>query len=67
MKKTLFILIIFFGSINILNAETNRIVAGNKDAKITLIAYESLTCSQCAEFHREVYPCLFYTSPSPRD
>ena len=52
------ILILFFGSINILNAEGNRIIAGNKDAKITIIAYESLTCSHCADFHKNVYPQL---------
>ena len=58
MKKIFLIFVLFFGSINILNAETNRIVDGNKDAKITIIAYESLTCSHCADFHREVYPQL---------
>ena len=58
MKKIFLILILFFGSINILNAEENRIVAGNKDAKITIIAYESLTCSHCADFHKNVYPQL---------
>ena len=58
MKKIFLILVLFFGSINILNAETNRIVAGNKNAKITIIAYESLTCSHCADFHRDVYPQL---------
>ena len=58
MKKIFLILALLFGSINILNAETNRIVAGNKNAKITIIAYESLTCSHCADFHRDVYPQL---------
>ena len=58
MKKVFLILILFFGSINILNAEGNRIIAGNKDAKITIIAYESLTCSHCADFHKNVYPQL---------
>ena len=58
MKKIFLILILFFGSINILNAEGNRIIAGNKDAKITIIAYESLTCSHCADFHKNVYPQL---------
>ena len=48
----------FFGSINISNSEINRIVAGNKDAKITIIAYESLTCSHCADFHKDIYPQL---------
>ena len=58
MKKIFLILILFFGSIGILNAEGNRIIAGNKDAKITIIAYESLTCSHCADFHKNVYPQL---------
>jgi protein-disulfide isomerase len=58
MKKIFFILVLFFESINISNAEINRIVAGNKDAKITIIAYESLTCSHCADFHKDIYPQL---------
>ena len=58
MKKIFFILVFFFGSINISNAEINRIVAGNKDAKIKIIAYESLTCSHCADFHKDIYPQL---------
>jgi len=58
MNKIFLILVLFFGSINISNAEVNRIVAGNKDAKITIIAYESLTCSHCADFHKDIYPQL---------
>ena len=58
MKKIFLILILFFGSISILNAEGNRIIAGNKDAKITIIAYESLTCIHGADFHINVYPQL---------
>jgi len=58
MKKIHLILILFFGLINISNAEVNRIIAGDKDAKITIIAYESLTCSHCADFHKEIYPQL---------
>ena len=58
MNKIFLILVLFFGSINISNAEVNRIIAGNKDAKITIIAYESLTCSHCADFHKEIYPQL---------
>ena len=58
MNKIFLIVVLFFGSINISNAEVNRIVAGNKDAKITIIAYESLTCSHCADFHKNVYPQL---------
>ena len=40
------------------NSETNRIISGNKNAKITIIVYESLTCSHCADFHADVYPQL---------
>ena len=58
MKKIFLILILFFGSISILNADGNRIIAGNNDAKVTIIAYESLTCSHCADFHKNVYPQL---------
>ncbi len=39
-------------------SEINRIKVGNDDAKITIIAYESLTCSHCANFHKNVYPQL---------
>ena len=58
MNKIFLILVLFFGLINISNAEVNRIIAGNKDAKITIIAYESLTCSHCADFHKDIYPQL---------
>ena len=34
------------------------IIEGNIDAKIKLIVYESLTCSHCADFHKNVYPEL---------
>ena len=58
MNKFFIILIFFFSSISFGNAETIRIVAGNQDAKTTIIVYESLTCSHCANFHKEVYPLL---------
>ena len=58
MNKTLIILTLFFGLITNINAETKRIISGNKNAKITIIAYESLTCSHCADFHKDVYPQL---------
>ena len=32
---------------------------GNKDAKITIITYESLTCGHCADFHKKIYPGFF--------
>ena len=58
MKKTYIVLILFFNLISIGNAETKRIISGNENAKITIIAYESLTCSHCANFHKDVYPQL---------
>ena len=58
MKKFLLLLTLFFGTIIGVNAEVNRIILGNKNAKITIIAYESLTCSHCASFHKDVYPKL---------
>ena len=63
MKKLfpLFFLISFIqiSFINVSNSnEIKRIVIGNKDAKISIIAYESLTCSHCANFHIDVLPNL---------
>tara|TARA_B100001057_G_scaffold449961_1_gene491625 strand:- start:2591 stop:3166 length:576 start_codon:yes stop_codon:yes gene_type:complete len=58
MKKILLIIILLFGSTIYVNAETKRIVSGNKNSKINIIAYESLTCSHCADFHINVYPQL---------
>ncbi len=59
MKKILFILLIFIGaSSSGYSQEIKRIVVGNLDAKITIIAFESLTCSHCANFHKNVYPEL---------
>ena len=58
MKKILILLILFLGSLTNVNAEVKRIISGNESAKITIIAYESLTCSHCANFHKDVYPQL---------
>ena len=58
MNKTLIVLIFLFSFITNLSAETKRIISGNENAKITIIAYESLTCSHCANFHNDVYPQL---------
>ena len=63
MKKiflTLSILVLGFS--NQILADTlnsiQRIYEGNKDAKITIITYESLTCGHCADFHKDIYPQL---------
>jgi len=62
MKKSLLLLIIVSSLFSNAAAETSslvkRIFVGNEDAKITILAYESLTCSHCANFHKNVYPEL---------
>mgnify|MGYP001287170359 FL=1 len=58
MKKFYIFFILFLGLTSNISAEIKRIVSGNKNAKIIIIAYESLTCSHCADFHKNVYPLL---------
>ena len=58
MKKTILLILIILGLSIKVNAEINRIVSGQDNAKITIIAYESLTCSHCADFHNNIYPLL---------
>ena len=38
--------------------EIKRITVGNPDARISIIAFESMTCSHCANFHKDVFPQL---------
>ena len=59
MKRIIFTLTIILNIYTNSNAEEiKRIIVGNQDAKILIIAFESLTCSHCADFHKEVYPKL---------
>ena len=63
MKKliTLFLFIFSIHTSLISDSSSNeikRIVIGNENAKISIIAYESLTCSHCANFHIDVLPDL---------
>ena len=59
MKKTIFLLLILFTTVlNVQAEEIKRITVGNKNAEITIIAFESLTCSHCANFHKNVFPEL---------
>ncbi len=58
MKKVFIVIFLFFSFTNNIGAETKRIISGNQNAKITIIAYESLTCNHCANFHKDVYPQL---------
>ena len=60
MKKTLLSIfyIIFFANSVFSENKINPIYEGSPDAKIQLIIYESLTCSHCEDFHKNVYPDL---------
>ena len=59
MKKILiFSIFFFFSTLSTQADEIKRILVGNKSAKISIIAFESLTCSHCANFHKDVYPLL---------
>ncbi|MDC3053287.1 DsbA family protein [Candidatus Pelagibacter sp.] len=51
------IILLFFTSFN-LKAEIKPIIEGGADAKVKLVVFESLTCSHCADFHKNVYPSL---------
>ena len=55
------ILIYFFISGKIFAMENKNIkdiTEGNANAKVEILIYESLTCSHCATFHKEIYPDL---------
>ena len=59
MKKILLSLFFIFSiGTTISNAEIKPIMEGNTYAKVKLIVFESLTCSHCANFHKNVYPSL---------
>ena len=63
MKKItslLFFIIIIFnsGSTADITKKIKRISEGKESAEITIITYESLTCSHCADFHKNIYPDL---------
>ena len=59
MKKLILSLVfslIFYPIVS--NAEVKPIIDGNSNAKIKLVVFESLTCSHCANFHKNIYPEL---------
>jgi protein-disulfide isomerase len=61
-NKILLLIIITIGLCTNIYAEENQIIKriseGDQSAKIEIITYESLTCSHCADFHKNVYPEL---------
>ena len=57
--KILYFLILFFINHSVIaDIKIKPIIDGNINAKVKLLVYESLTCSHCANFHRDVYPKL---------
>jgi len=60
MKKiiitTIFLFLYFLPTNS--QSEVKPIIEGNLEAKVKLIIFESLTCSHCADFHKNVYPGL---------
>ena len=60
MKKIIIFIIIFCSFIGNVSysKEILPIIEGNVDAKIKLIIYESMTCTHCADFHKNIYPKL---------
>ena len=58
MKKLIFIITILL--LNCVNgfSEVKPIISGNPDTKVKLMVFESLTCSHCANFHKNIYPKL---------
>ena len=60
MKNKIFTLLLFF-FLNHSLSESEKIkpiIEGNINAKIKIVVYETLTCSHCADFHKNVYPKL---------
>ena len=62
MKKLIILCFILLFQTSIINADSSnkieRIKIGDDNAKITIIVYESLTCSHCAKFHINILPDL---------
>ncbi len=60
MKKIIiYSLLIIFSFLPVISkAEVKTFIEGNVDSKIKLIVFESLTCSHCADFHKNIYPNL---------
>ena len=58
MKKIFIIsILIIFNCLNSYS-DIKPLISGNKDSKVKLMVFESLTCSHCANFHINIYPKL---------
>ena len=60
MKDKILIFLIFFFLNQSVTADSQikPIIEGNINSKVKIIIYESLTCSHCANFHKDIYPKL---------
>ena len=58
-SKILALLLYFFLNQSLIASEKIKpIIEGNINAKVKIVVYESLTCSHCANFHKNVFPKL---------
>ena len=56
-KFLIIFIFLIFSKYDFIIAKTDEeIFLGNKDSKIVVIEYASMTCIHCANFHKEVYP-----------
>tara|TARA_Y100000591_G_C21717886_1_gene637118 strand:+ start:459 stop:1040 length:582 start_codon:yes stop_codon:yes gene_type:complete len=60
MNKVIIVLFVLWSNTIALSDDkiVKRIFEGKPEAKITILAFESLTCSHCADFHKKIYPGL---------
>ena len=60
MKNKILVLLLYFFLNHSVTADEKikPIIEGNINAKVKIVVYESLTCSHCANFHKNVYPKL---------
>ena len=56
MKKIFFIALFLIVPLSSYSESIKPILVGNKQSKVKIVVYESLTCSHCAEFHKKIYP-----------
>ena len=54
----IFLIYFFLNQSVIADDQIKPIIEGNINAKVKIVVYESLTCSHCANFHKNVYPKL---------
>tara|TARA_B100000963_G_C22614217_1_gene666472 strand:- start:1507 stop:2082 length:576 start_codon:yes stop_codon:yes gene_type:complete len=56
MKKFFLIILFLIVPLSSNSESVKPILVGDKQSKVKIVVYESLTCSHCAEFHKKIYP-----------